>query len=83
MYTSKLLGREKCVRLLVPRARKIEGVCYLLHSYAGNFKSWAERTPLIFLAARMPLLFVLPESGRRWFIDDACTILTLRWVPEP
>ena len=70
-YHSKHLGREKHVRLLMPRANRIEGVCYLLHSYAGNFKSWAERTPLAFLAARLPLLFVLPESGRRWFIDDA------------
>jgi hypothetical protein len=70
-YRSARLAREKYVRLLMPRTRTIEGVCYLLHSYAGNFKSWAERTPLAFLAARLPLLFVLPESGRRWFIDDA------------
>src|SRR5207245_1062410 len=45
-HRSKILGREKLVRLLMPRATRIEGVCYLLHSYAGNFKSWAERTPL-------------------------------------
>lgn len=70
-YRSTRLAREKYVRLLMPRDRRIEGVCYLLHSYAGNFKSWAERTPLAFLAARLPLLFVMPESGRRWFIDDA------------
>jgi amino acid adenylation domain-containing protein len=70
-YRSARLTREKCVRLLMPRTGKIEGVCYLLHSYAGNFKSWAERTPLAFLAAKLPLLFVMPESGRRWFIDDA------------
>jgi amino acid adenylation domain-containing protein len=69
-YRSARLGRDKYVRLLMPRTGKVEGVCYLLHSYAGNFKSWAERTPLAFLAARLPLLFVLPESGRRWFIDD-------------
>ena len=69
-YRSACLGRDKFVRLLVPRDGRIEGVCYLLHSYAGNFKSWTERTPLAFLAARMPLLFVMPESGRRWFIDD-------------
>jgi S-formylglutathione hydrolase len=55
---------------LMPRDGRIEGVCYLLHSYAGNFKSWTERTPLAFLAARMPLLFVMPESGCRWMIDD-------------
>jgi len=65
------LGRDKYVRLLMPASGRIEGVCYLLHSYAGNFKSWSERTPLAFLAARLPLLFVMPESGRRWFIDDA------------
>jgi amino acid adenylation domain-containing protein len=70
-YPSARLGRDKYVRLLMPRSGKIEGVCYLLHSYAGNFKSWSERTPLAFLAARLPLLFVMPESGRRWFIDDA------------
>lgn len=70
-WPSKYLGREKHVRLLLPRDGRIEGVCYLLHSYAGNFRAWAERTPLAFLAARLPLLFVLPESGRRWFIDDA------------
>jgi amino acid adenylation domain-containing protein len=69
-YRSAYLGRDKYVRLLMPRDGRIEGVCYLLHSYAGNFKSWTERTPLAFLAARMPLLFVMPESGRRWFIDD-------------
>lgn len=70
-YRSASLGRDKYVRLLMPRSGEIEGVCYLLHSYAGNFKSWSERTPLAFLAARLPLLFVMPESGRRWFIDDA------------
>lgn len=70
-HRSAHLGRDKYVRLLMPRAGRIEGVCYLLHSYAGNFKSWAERTPLAFLAARLPMLFVMPESGRRWFIDDA------------
>ncbi|MEO8381234.1 MAG: AMP-binding protein [Acidobacteriota bacterium] len=64
------LGRDKYVRLLLPRSGKIEGVCYLLHSYAGNFKSWAEHTPLAFMAARLPVAFVMPESGRRWFIDD-------------
>ncbi|HEX6370552.1 MAG TPA: AMP-binding protein, partial [Longimicrobium sp.] len=69
-YHSAYLGRDKYVRLLMPRDGRIEGVCYLLHSYAGNFKAWTERTPLAFLAARMPLLFVMPESGRRWFIDD-------------
>jgi putative tributyrin esterase len=70
-YPSTRLGREKYVRLLMPRGGRIEGVCYLLHSYAGNFKAWSERTPLAFLAAQLPLLFVMPESGRRWFIDDA------------
>ncbi|MEA2489031.1 MAG: hypothetical protein QOH21_823 [Acidobacteriota bacterium] len=70
-YRSAHLGRDKYVRLLMPRSGKIEGVCYLLHSYAGNFRTWAERTPLAFLAARLPILFVMPESGRRWFIDDA------------
>ncbi|HEU4884739.1 MAG TPA: AMP-binding protein [Longimicrobium sp.] len=69
-YPSAYLGRDKHVRLLMPRDGKIEGVCYLLHSYAGNFKSWTERTPLAYLAARLPLLFVMPESGRRWMIDD-------------
>lgn len=70
-WPSAHLGRDKYVRLLLPRNRKIEGVCYLLHSYGGNFKAWSERTPLAFFAARLPLLFVMPESGRRWFIDDA------------
>lgn len=69
-HRSAHLGREKFARLLLPPDGRIEGVCYLLHSYAGNFKSWSERTPLAFLAARLPLLFVMPESGRRWFIDD-------------
>ncbi len=70
-YRSAYLGRDKYVRLLMPRDGRVEGVCYLLHSYAGNFRAWDERTPLAFLAARLPLLFVMPESGRRWFIDDA------------
>ena len=70
VWPSARLGRDKHVRLLLPRDGRIEGVCYLLHSYGGNFKSWTERTPLAFLAARLPLLFVMPESGRRWFIDD-------------
>lgn len=73
-WHSQALGREKRVRLVLPPGRRLgAGPCpvlYLLHGYGGNGETWLRNTALLRYLAGMDLVVVLPESGRRWFIND-------------
>jgi putative tributyrin esterase len=67
------LDREKRVRIVLPTAssagRKAP-LCILLHGFGGNRLAWfSEGGDRVRRMARRCAL-VLPESGRRWFIND-------------
>lgn len=67
------LNREKRVRIVLPTAPCAERkapLCILLHGFGGNRLAWfAEGGDRVRRMARR-CAFVLPESGRRWFIND-------------
>jgi putative tributyrin esterase len=45
-------------------------VLYLLHGFGGSRETWLRQTNLLAHLDGSGLLVVLPESGRRWFIND-------------
>lgn len=72
-HASAALGREKLATVLLPGAL-VEGrsypVYYLLHGWGGNRFSWLERASLAQAAAPYEMFIVMPEAGRRWFMND-------------
>ncbi|MEV4441680.1 alpha/beta hydrolase family protein [Streptomyces sp. NPDC049577] len=71
---SPALGRDKRVNVLLPGGYRSSGpghpVLYLLHGYGGGRNTWLDHTPLLDLLDEHRLMVVLPESGRRWFVND-------------
>jgi putative tributyrin esterase len=68
------LGRQKVARVLVPPGPPpAQGwcTCYLLHAFAGNRLSWLRHVEFSLSELGCGLLLIFPESGRRWFINDA------------
>lgn len=71
---SRVLGRDKRCNVLLPAAYRETGpglpVLYLLHGYGGGRNTWLTNTSLADLVAGLELIVVVPESGRRWFVND-------------
>jgi S-formylglutathione hydrolase FrmB len=74
-WRSSVLGRTKHLRVLLPPGHTTGGgatypTLYLLHGYGGNRESWTTHTELKELVDPLGLIVVMPESGRRWLIND-------------
>lgn len=73
-FYSKALEREKKIKVILPpnyeNERQKYPVLYLLHGYGGNRSSWLINTNILDLIAGYNLIVVIPESGRRWFVND-------------
>ncbi len=73
-WMSSALRSEKRLSVLLPvsRPQRNRGypVLVLLHGYGGSRQTWIDRTRLLECLCRKDLVVVLPESGRRWFIND-------------
>lgn len=71
---SRVLGREKGVNVVLPGGYSEHGpphpVLYLLHGYGGGKDTWLVNTRLVDLLQDSRTVVVLPQSGRRWFIND-------------
>ena len=67
---SAALGCPKRVTVLAPGNRRPAPVVYLLHGFGGNRVTWLRQTHLLRHLQHRQLLVVLPESGRRWFVND-------------
>ena len=71
---SSALGRTKRVSVLAPpaMARPPTGVptLYMLHGFGASRQAWLRSTGLLKHLDGTGLMVVLPESGRRWFIND-------------
>lgn len=72
-WVSPALGRVKRVTVMNPRCarpgRRFPAL-FLLHGYGGGRTTWFTGTRLLDDLAGLDLVVVLPESGRRWFIND-------------
>ncbi|MEV0370847.1 alpha/beta fold hydrolase [Streptomyces sp. NPDC050636] len=73
-WPSPALGRDKRANVLLPGTYEENGpghpVLYLLHGYGGGRNTWLEHTGLLSALEDSRLIVVLPESGRRWFVND-------------
>jgi S-formylglutathione hydrolase len=74
-WKSTVLGRTKRLSVLLPPGHATNAgisypTLYLLHGYGGNRDTWVTHTELKMLVARLGLIVVMPESGRRWLIND-------------
>jgi putative tributyrin esterase len=70
-HDSAVLGRRKVARVLAPAERRRDApVLFMLHPFAGNRRSWLDHAPELIAGLARETLVVLPECGRRWFIDD-------------
>ncbi len=69
---SSALGVDKRVDVLVPPSPREAGspVLVLLHGFGGTRRTWTDQTRLLDHLRGTDLLVVMPESGRRWFIND-------------
>lgn len=71
---SSTLGCAKRVTVLVPASSAPAAtemlVLYLLHGFGGTRETWLRGTRLLEHLEGTGLMVVLPESGRRWFIND-------------
>ncbi|MFP2959993.1 alpha/beta hydrolase [Myxococcus sp. 1LA] len=45
-------------------------VCYVLHAFGGDRHSWAQHGEPFLARFGEEAVFVFPESGRRWFMND-------------
>jgi S-formylglutathione hydrolase len=74
-FFSNTLKRDKRVNIVLPSQHDSQSrnfpVLYLLHGYGGNKATWIKNTSLLEIKQHVNLIIVLPESGRRWFINDA------------
>src|SRR5262245_43725435 len=73
-WPSPALNRIKRVNVVLPRGYgtgdRRYPVLYLLHGYGGNRDTWLYNTGLLGSVRAYSMIVVLPESGRRWFIND-------------
>lgn len=71
---SPVLGRDKSVNVVLPGGYSEHGpphpVLWLLHGYGGDKDTWLVNTRLADLLRDSRTVVVLPQSGRRWFIND-------------
>lgn len=70
-HYSKSLKKEKCIRIYkISRNNSNQYTLFvLLHAFAGNRLSWLATIKWDELYLNNAI-FVFPESGRRWFIND-------------
>ncbi len=73
-FHSTALNRGKIARVILPKEYHKKGLyyptLYLLHGWGGNRNSWIENINLEKHLKKYELIVVLPESGRKWFIND-------------
>ncbi|MGH9411948.1 MAG: alpha/beta hydrolase [Vicinamibacterales bacterium] len=72
---SAAVGRTLPYRVLLPggyaRSRGRYPVLYLLHGLGGDHLDWSTRTNLAQLAARLPVVIVMPEGENAWYTNAA------------
>jgi putative tributyrin esterase len=72
VHESAVLGRRKVARILplVGSKPAAPQVFVMLHPFAGSRSSWISQAPAVMAQLAQDCLVVLPECGRKWFIND-------------
>ncbi|MBT3279233.1 MAG: esterase family protein [Phycisphaerales bacterium] len=70
-FYSKQLQTMCSMNVITPRTG--DGpfpVLYLLHGLSDNHTAWSRYTTLEMQLAEMPMIVVMPDGGRGWYLDD-------------
>src|SRR5205085_5288286 len=72
-YFSKALEKATAADILLPESR-LDGpfpVYYLLHGLSDDHTIWERRTSIERYVQSLPLIVVMPDTGRGWYTDAA------------
>ncbi|MEP6756312.1 MAG: alpha/beta hydrolase family protein [Chthonomonadales bacterium] len=73
-YFSNSLGKAMAANIIVPERADRKGpfaVFYLLHGLSDDHSIWQRRTSIERYVQDLPLIVVMPDGGRGWYIDAA------------
>lgn len=74
-FMSESLGEERSVNVLLPAdydaSTRRYPVLYLLHGYGDDHTAWSFMTNLSGYAATQPVIVVMPDGARSFFINNA------------
>ncbi len=72
---SEALGTERNAHVILPvdyeTSTRRYPVLYLLHGLGDDHKAWAYMTNTSGYAAKYPLIIVMPDGGRSWYVNSA------------
>ena len=70
-YFSSALQKQTAADLILPEPKQAGpfAVLYLLHGLSDDHTIWQRRTSIERYVAGLPLIVVMPDTGRGWYID--------------
>jgi putative tributyrin esterase len=74
-FLSESLGEERAVNILLPADYNTSWrrypALYLLHGLGDDHTAWAYMTNLSGYAAKLPMIVVMPDAGRSFYVNSA------------
>ena len=71
---SEALGEDRFVHVILPvdydKATRRYPVLYLLHGLGDDNKAWSYMTNVSGYAAKYPMIIVMPDAGRSWYVNS-------------
>lgn len=68
-YYSQALGKQTAAMVLLPEGEGPFPVLFLLHGLSDDYSIWLRRTRIETYVQGLPLIVVMPDSGRGWYTD--------------
>ena len=69
-FASKALQMQTAMNVILPDVGKGPyPVYYLLHGLSDSYTIWARRTSIERYVANLPIIVVMPDSGRGWYTN--------------
>ncbi len=72
-YFSKSLQKMMAANIILPEGDLSPpySVFYLLHGLSDDHTAWMRRTSIERYVERLPMIVVMPDTGRGWYTDEA------------
>lgn len=73
-WSSGVLGKQTATTVLIPEASKFQppfATFYLLHGLSDDHTIWMRRTRIEHYAAQYPLVIVMPDGYRGFYVNNA------------